>query len=252
MPGRAVPALDPTLETQYRQPNKEHTMSLTQTPASTEYVAPSQTAAKVAAIAAAVLAVSLFMTVAVINVPHDPSDRELLTWWEDSGNRMAGVISGAWALLVAVAIAVVLNYVQRLDAANRSPQWLSFARSMGAAVTAVWLVTGAARGTLGHLVDTMDEPLPGVDVLRFSTGLNYTLLGQFGMAVLALCILAVSVVILRTAVFGRWLGYVGSACSAVMIIAVVAQFGAFTTPLAILWALCLAVAIWRQPAADAS
>ena len=34
-----------------------------------------------------------------------------------------------------------------------------------------------------------------------------------------------------------------------MIAAVVAQYGAFTTPLAILWALCLAVAIWRQPAA---
>ena len=33
--------------------------------------------------------------------------------------------------------------------------------------------------------------------------------------------------------------------------AVVAQYGAFTTPLAILWALCLAVAIWRQPAAEA-
>ena len=89
-------------------------------------------------------------------------------------------------------------------------------------------------------------------MLRFSTGLNYTLLGQSGMAVLALCILAVSVVVLRTGVFGRWLGYVGGVCSAVMIAAVIAQYGAFTTPLAILWALCLAVAIWRQPAADAS
>ena len=123
---------------------------------------------------------------------------------------------------------------------------------MGGAVTAVWLVTGAARGTLGHLVDTMDEPLPGVDVLRFSTAVNYTLLGQSGMAVLALCILAVSVVVLRTEVFGRWLGYAGGACSVVMVAAVAAQYGAFTTPLAILWALCLAVAIWRQPAGDVS
>ena len=117
-------------------------------------------ATKVAAIAAALLAVSLFMTVAVIDVPHDPSDQELLTWWQDSGNRWAGVMSGMWAVLVAVTIPVVMNHLQRLDAATRSPQWLSFARSMGAAVTAVWLVTGAARGTLGHLVDTMNEPLP--------------------------------------------------------------------------------------------
>jgi hypothetical protein len=94
----------------------------------------------------------------------------------------------------------------------------------------------------------MNEPLPGVDVLRFSTGMNYVLLGQSGMAVLAVCILAVSAVVLRTGVFGRWLGYVGGGCSAVMLAAVVAQYGAFTTPLAILWALCLSVAIWRQPA----
>ena len=71
------------------------------------------------------------MTVAVIDVPHDPSDQELLTWWQDSGNRWAGVMSGMLALLVAVTIPVVMNYLQRLDAATRSPQWLSFARSMG-------------------------------------------------------------------------------------------------------------------------
>jgi len=225
-------------------------MTLTQTPAAAGRVAPSPMATKVAALAAVLLGLSLFMTVAVIDVPHDPSDQELLNWWHDSVNRWDGVMSGMWALLVAVSIPVVMNHLQRLDAATRSPQWLSFARSMGAAVTAVWLVTGAARGTIGHLVDTMNEPLPGTDVLRFSTGLNYTLLGQSGMAVLALCILAVSVVVLRTGVFGRWLGYVGAACSAVMLAAVVAQLGAFTTPLAILWALCLAVAIWRQPAND--
>ena len=225
-------------------------MTLTHAPAAPGHVAPSPMATKVAALAAALLAVSLFMTVAVIDVPHDPSDQELLNWWHDSVNRWDGVMSGMWALLVAVSIPVVMNHLQRLDAATRSPQWLSFARSMGAAVTAVWLVTGAARGTIGHLVDTMNEPLPDVDVLRFSTGLNYTLLGQSGMAVLALCILAVSVVVLRTGVFGRWLGYVGAACSAVMLASVVAQLGAFTTPLAILWALCLAVAIWRQPATE--
>jgi hypothetical protein len=206
-------------------------------------------AARVAATASVLLAVSLFMTVAAINVPHNPTDQELLTWWQDSGNRMAGVISGMSALVVAVTIPVVMNHLQRLDAATRSPQWLAFARSMGAAATAVWLITGAVRATVGHLVDTMDEPLPRVDVLRFATGLNYTLLGSFGMGVLALCILAVSVVVLHTGVFGRWLGYVGSACGAVMILATVAQYGSFTTPLAILWALCLAVAIWRQPTA---
>ena len=184
-------------------------MSLTQTPAAPGHVAPSATATKVAALAAALLAVALFMTVAVINVPHDPSDQELLSWWQDSGNRWAGVMSGAWALLVAVTIPVVMNHLQRLDAATRSPQWLSFARSMGGAVTAVWLVTGAARGTLGHLVDTMNEPLPGADVLRFSTGMNYTLLGQSGWPCSRCASSRSRSSSCERAVFGRWLGYVG-------------------------------------------
>ena len=104
-------------------------MSLTHATAAPGQVAPNATATKVAAIAAALLALSLFMTVAVIDVPHNPSDQELITWWQDSGNRWAGVMSGAWALLVAVTIPVVINHLQRLHAATRSPQWLSFARS---------------------------------------------------------------------------------------------------------------------------
>ena len=54
-------------------------MTLTHAPAAPGRVAPSPMATKVAALAAALLAVSLFMTVAVIDVPHDPSDQELST-----------------------------------------------------------------------------------------------------------------------------------------------------------------------------
>jgi hypothetical protein len=149
-----------------------------------------------------------------------------------------------------VSIPVVVSHVQRLEAASRSPQWTAFARSMGAAVTAVWLVTGAARAVIARLVDTMGEPLPDTSVLRYSTALNYSLLGQSGMAVLALCTLAISVVVLRTRVLGRWVGYVGALCGAVMLAAVAVQYGSYATPMGILWALCLAVAIWRGPAAD--
>lgn len=209
---------------------------------------PSRTSARaIGAAAAAVFAVALFMTVASVNVPHDPSDQELLSWWQDSGNRTSGVMSGLWAILAACSVAVVMNHLRTLAAAARAPQWLAFARSMAAAVTAVWLVTGAARASIGHLVDVMDEPLPRVDVLRAATAFNYTLLGLSGMAVLGLFILAVSVVVLRTGALGRWVGYLGAGCAVLMIAAVVAQYGAYAIPLGILWALCLSVAIWRQP-----
>jgi hypothetical protein len=209
----------------------------------------STTARNVAAIASALFGVALFMTVASVNVPHDPSSPELLEWWRQSSNRMAGLTSGLSAICAAALYPVVVNHLRSLSATSRSPQWMAFARSMGVAVTAVWLVTGAVRASIAHLVDLMGEPLPGADVLRFATALNYTLLGLSGMGVLALSMLAVSVVVLRTQALGRWVGYVGTLCSVVMLAAVAAQFGAYTTPLGILWALCLAVAIWRQPEA---
>jgi hypothetical protein len=224
-------------------------------------------ATTVAAVAAAALGVSLFMTVASIDVPRGASDADLLAWWGDAGHRSAGVVSGVWAVMVAVTIAVVTNHLVALEAAvrattahahdthtpaTRAPAWLVFGRSMAGAVTAVWLVTAAVRGLVGALVDTRGEPLPGVDVLRFATGLNYALLGQSGMAVLALFVLAISVVVLRTALLGRWLGYLGVVCGLAIVGAVVVQYGAFSTPLAILWSLGLAVAIWRGPATAVS
>ena len=221
-------------------------------PSYTEPTAHTKAARATAAAAAVIFAIALFWTVAVINVPHDPSDAELLSWWQDSGNRMSGLFSGLWAIVAACSLAIVMNHLHTLPATARAPHWLAFARSMGAAVTAVWLVTGAVRASVGHLVDVMDEPLPSADVLRLATAINYTLLGLAGMAVLGLCILAVSVVVLRTGALPRWLAYVGLVCAVVMLAAVIAQYGAFTTPLGILWGLCLAVALWRQPAVVAT
>jgi hypothetical protein len=221
-------------------------LTKTRTPPEAGPAAPAE-ARRVAAVASALFAVALFMTVASVNVPHDPSNAELLRWWQQSSNRTSGLVSGLSAICAASLFPVVVNHIHHLGAAARSPQWLAFARSMTAAVTTVWLVTGAARAAVGHLVDVMGEPLPGTDVLRFATAFNYTLLGLSGMGVLGLSILAISVVVLRTHALGRWVGYVGGVCAVVILGAVAAQLGAYTTPIAILWALCLAAAIWRQP-----
>jgi hypothetical protein len=216
-------------------------------PPTTVGLAPSTAARKVASGAAALFAMGLFWTVAAVDVPHQATDAELVDWWQQSANRASGLVSGLSAISAAVFFAVVLNYLGRLTATVRAPHWMAFARSMGAAVTAIWLVTGAARATIAHLVDVIDEPLPGVDVLRFATALNYTLLGLAGMGVLGLCILAVSVVVLRTDALGRWVGYVGMGAAVIVLAATVAQYGAYVTLVAIAWALCLAVAIWRAP-----
>jgi hypothetical protein len=222
------------------------TTTATTTATATTTTRPARAARATGAIAATLFAVALFWTVASVDVPHEASDQELLAWWQDSANRLSALASGMWAIVAACTVAVLMDHLHSITAAAKAPRWLAFARSMAAAVTAVWLVTGAARAAIAHLVDVMDEPLPDVGVLRFATALNYTLLGLSGMAVLGLFILSMSVVVLRTGALGRWVGYVGVGCAVLMLAAVVAQYGAYTTPLGILWSLCLAVAIWRR------
>ncbi|MGN9911743.1 hypothetical protein ACTMTJ_29815 [Phytohabitans sp. LJ34] len=203
-------------------------------------------AARVASVAALLFAVCLFWTVASVNVPRDATDAELLAWWQDSGNRLAGTVSGVCAMAAAVLLAVVVSHLRRIPTASGAPAWLALARAMGAAFTATLLVSAALRGVVAHLVDRMDQPLPSLDVLRYSTALNYTLLNLPVMTTLALTITAISVVTLRTAALPRWIGYVGLGAALVIAVAVAAQIGAYAIPAALLWAVCLSVALWRR------
>jgi hypothetical protein len=203
----------------------------------------STTGAKVAAVAAILFGITLFMTVASVNVPHDASDAELLDWWQQQSNRTSGVVSGLFAVCAAALLAVLMNYVHQLEATRRSPLWRAFAHSMATAFTAAMLITAAARSAISHLVDMLDEPLPSVDVLRYATALNYQVIGLGCMGALGLTILATSVLALRTAAFGRWAAYVGLACGVLMVGAVGVGYGAFTVPLAILWSVCTGIAI---------
>ena len=217
-------------------------MSVTSTP-SAQPETRSATAAKVAVVAAILFGAAMFLTVASVNVPHDASDAKLLEWWQQQSNRTSGVISGLFAVCAAALLAVLMNHVHHLDATRKSPLWRGFAHSMAAAFTAAMLITAATRSAIGHLVDVMDEPLPGVDVLRYATALNYQVLGLAAMGALALTILATSVLALRTAAFGRWAAWIGLGCGAVMLAAVGAGYGGFTVPLAILWSVCVGVAV---------
>ena len=153
-------------------------------------------------------------------------------------------------MCTAVLFAVVVNHVLSL-AGRTEPAKTAFARSMAGAFTATLLVSAALRGVIGHLVQVQDEPLPGVDVLRYATALNYTLIGTVVMTVFALTVLALAAIVLRTGILGRWVGYVGLGCGVVVLLAVCAMFGAFTIPVAILWSWCMAVAVWRESAVTA-
>ncbi|MGI9084938.1 MAG: hypothetical protein ACR2FE_06550 [Aeromicrobium sp.] len=200
-------------------------------------------AAKIAVGAAVLFAAAMFLTVASVNVPHDPTENELVEWWQQQGNRTSGVVSGASALCAAALFALLMSHVLQLDATRRSPTWRAFARTMASAFTAAMLVTAATRSAIAHLVDVMGEPLPGADTLRYATALNYQVLGLTAMGALSLAIVATSVLALRTAAYARWAAWVGLACGPVMLAAAVAGYGGFTVPLAILWSVTLGIAV---------
>jgi hypothetical protein len=202
----------------------------------------------VASAASILFAVAFFWTVASIDVPHKASDAKLLDWWQQSSNQRSSIVSQFCAIAAAVLFVVLMNYFKTLTARTKAVQWTAFARSMGLIFSTTLLVSAALRGLIGHMVKVDGEPLPGLDVLRYSTALNYNVIGSITMTALGLTILAVSIVILRTAVLAKWLAYVGLACSTIILLASLLMIGQFTIILSLLWALCLSVAIWRQPA----
>lgn len=205
-----------------------------------------RTAGKVAAVASALFAGTFVLTTMSVNVPWKASDKEILDWWQQSANLSSGILSQLFAVSAAVLFVVVINYVRVLAADTGMTQWSAFAHSMATAFCATLLVTSALRGVIGQMVQYYDEPLPGLDVLRYSTALNYTLLGTATMTAMALTMVAVSVIVLRTQMLPTWLGYVGLLCAAVIIGVVAVGLGGLAIPAALLWSLCLAAALWRH------
>ena len=55
-----------------------------------------------------------------------------------------------------------------------------------------------------------------------------------------------SLLILRTAVFGRWLAWVGVAAAILVVVANVALAGMLAIPAVLVWALSTSVAMWRS------
>jgi hypothetical protein len=112
-----------------------------------------------------------------------------LEWWSTDANVTSGLFSLLFAACTAVLFSVVTNHVL-LVAGDGARHWAAFARSMSGAFTATLLVSAALRGVVGHLVKVEGEPLPGIDVLRYTTALNYTVLSTVVMGTFALTAIA--------------------------------------------------------------
>jgi len=193
-------------------------------------------------------AVFLFLGVASIDFPAESTDQEVIAWWAKGANQDATLLSMAFVALSAIALTVFFSQIRdRLNAGGGTAGNPMFAVALGSA--AMLLISAAIRGTIGNAL-THDEPMPGVDTLRYLpelalTGMEVALMPA-GIAIL---LGAWAMKHTRTfPVWAAWLGFVTGALTVVGNILV----GPFIIPVVLIWALGTSVAVWRSPASEAA
>jgi hypothetical protein len=206
---------------------------------------------RIGAAAGTVFALCLFAGVAMLGIPRGATDQELVSWWSDRGNQATAVASMYLFVLAGLSFLVFLAKLRSrlLEAEGNAGELTSLAFSSGVVFVAMLFVAAASRGVIGFaaLSPANDETLPGADTLRYLPQLGYALTGTAGLLSVALTAAVTSVLVFKTAVFGRWLAWLGVAVVAVVAIAAALLSAVFAIPALLVWALATSVALARRP-----
>lgn len=192
-------------------------------------------------------AILLFFSVASVDPQRGVTDQELQTWWADSGNRDGFVVSMYMLLLTApLFLLFVARLRKRLQAADAAG-WADTVLACGIVVATALGLCAVLRGVVAGSVRFADEPLPGVDTLRFATDLAYA---SWDLVILFVVVLVaiVSGLALVTRALPRWFGWLGVPVALGSAIMLAVQSGPFSLPLLIIWVLAGSVHLLRSPA----
>lgn len=193
----------------------------------------------------------LFVGVAMLEIPKGVSDQELVAWWSDGGNRTTAVVSMYFFVLAGLCFLVFLAALrsQLLAAEGGSGDLTMLVVGSGLVFVSLLSVAAAARGVLGFAVEspTSDEVLPGPDTLRYLPQVGYAITGTGGLLAVAASMAMTSLLIVKTAVFGRWLAWVGAVAVLVVVGAAIALSGVLAIPALLVWTLAVSAAMWRRP-----
>jgi hypothetical protein len=196
----------------------------------------------------------LFATVAIVNIPHDATDSELISWWSKSSNLNASLISSFLSLATAVALLfflIALRHRLNPDRASDSTS-VQVMYSSGVIGVGLLIVSRLGIGVIASAVKMDDQPLPGVDLLRY--------LPQFGYVAMTsvLCILSISMISGAlanriTAGFGHWWTFT-TAGLGLVVLGGATLIGPFIIPVLLLWTVITGIGLWKTPArqSDAS
>ena len=201
--------------------------------------------AKLAALAGVAAAVLLFLSVAVYSAPHQVSDQELTAWWANNSHQRDVIISTFMSLIGGLSLLAFITHLRgRIAEREGGAAIANLAFGAGLLFIAMLFAGDAPRGAVAFSVRMRDEPLPGVDTLRYLPEMAYLSVGLFGGFAVALMTGAASWAAFRLSAFPRWLGWIGAVATAgIAVLAVLV--GAFYLPVLFVWVLAASVAIWR-------
>jgi hypothetical protein len=204
---------------------------------------------RLGAVAGLAFAVLFFLGFAMLNIPRGASDQKLVAWWSDGGNQVIAVVSMYFYIVAGLCFLVFLVKLRSrlLAGEGATGELTSLVVASGAVFVAMLFVAAASRGVIGYAIKSPGdkESLPGADTLRYLPQTGYAALGAAGLLAAAVAMATTSWLIVRTAVFGRWLAWVGAAAAILVVVANVALVGALAMPVMCLWALATSVAMWR-------
>lgn len=207
------------------------------------------TGGRIGAIAGIAFALLFFFGITMLSIPESATDQELIAWWSDDGNQLSAVVSMYLFVLAGLSFLVFLVGLRsRLLAAEGENGGLSaLVAASGVVFVSMLFVAAASRGVIGFAIKSPanDESLPGADTLRYLPQIGYAITGTGGLLAAAITMATTSWLIVRTAVFGRWLAWVGAAATLVVIAASATLLGVLAIPALLIWAVAASVAIWR-------
>jgi hypothetical protein len=204
---------------------------------------------RLGALAGLAFAFLFLMGTAMLDLPHGVSDQKMVSWWSDSGHQLTVVVSMYLFVLAGLCFLVFLAKLRSrlLAAEGGTGELTSLVVAGGVVFVAMLFVAAAARGGIGYAIKSPggNELLPGADTLRYFPTIGYAALGAGGLLAAAVAMATTSWLIVRTAVFGRWLAWVGAAAAILVVVANVALAGMLAIPAMLVWALGTSVAMWR-------
>ncbi len=189
----------------------------------------------------------LFVSVASVDPQRGVSDDELLTWWTNDANRNAFVLSMFTLLLAAPLFLVFVSRLRSRLRVGDESFWADTAFASGIVISTGLGLCAVLRGVIAGSVRFADEPLPGVDTLRFATDLAYSV-WDLVMVFALLMVTIVTGLALTGRALPRWSAGLGALVVLGSAVLMASRATPIALPLLIIWVITHSVLLLRTPA----